>query len=117
MSIKVELGTLYASEEIPLMLFSSEEDANRFDLILIGYVNNDKAIEEFKRAENQYASDYAVQYNIDNGSFIKNVTGAYSDILIAAAEEMIDSAEDTLSGDDPYTATFNYIRDKLKFKK
>lgn len=102
----------FPSEEIPDMLFDTEYDAANFDLVLIGYCNNKKAIEEFKKAENQYASDYAVQYNIDNGTFVHNLNGPYSDSLICAAEQMVSSCGE-LANDDCYTETFSYIRNKL----
>lgn len=108
---KIEL-TYFASDECPDMLFDTEEEAASFDLILIGYCNNKKAIQEFKNAESQYASEYAVRYNIENGTFIHNLKGPYSDALVIAVECMA-STQGDLSEDNPYIEMLNYIINKL----
>ena len=108
---KIEL-TYFASDECPDMLFDTEEEAINFDLILIGYCDNKKAIQEFKNAERQYASEYAVRYNINNGTFIHTLKGPYSDSLIIAAERMA-SIQGDLSDDNPYIEMLNYIMNKL----
>ena len=108
---KIEL-TYFASDECPDMLFDTEEEAASFDLILIGYCNNKNAIQEFKNAESQYASEGAVRYNIENGTFIHNLKGPYSDSLIIAAER-VSSTQGDLSDDNPYIEMFNYIINKL----
>ena len=105
--------TVYASEEIPYMLFDCPEDANEFDDTLREYVSTKDALLEFDKAEQNYASIGAVMYNIRNLTFHFNLKGEYSDKLIAAAENMVGTFGGDLNNDDCYTPVMNYIFMKL----
>lgn len=100
---------IFASDLIPSMLFGCKEDADRMDIILKEYTNNEKAIAEFKKAENQYASLGAVLYHIEAGDFHFKLEGDYSDELICAAENMVDSYDTDVEPGDPYTPIMYYI--------
>lgn len=113
MEREVILSKLYASEIIPCMLFDCLKDAEEFDNVLQEYVNNKEALAEFDKAEQRYASLYAVKYNIDNGTFHLNLEGEYSDKLIGAAENMVDTFGEDSDRDDCYTPVMNYIFYKL----
>lgn len=100
---------MFASDLIPCMLFDCKEDADRMDAILKEYISNEKAIAEFKKAENRYASLGAVLYHIKVGDFHFKLEGDYSEELIGAAENMIDSYGEDVKPDDPYTPIMYYI--------
>ena len=113
MAKEINIPKMYASEEIPCMLFDCPEDADQMDAVLREYINNKEALAEFDRAERQYASLRAIQYNIDNGTFHFNLEGEYSDKLIGAAENMVDTYGEDLENGDCYTPVMNYIFYKL----
>lgn len=113
MAKEISIPKMYASEEIPCMLFDCSEDADEFDTILREYVNTKDALLEFDKAERKYASIGAVAYNIRNLTFHFNIEGEYSDRLIAAAENMVDTFGEDLENGDCYTPVMNYIFMKL----
>lgn len=113
MAKEVNIPKMYASEEIPCMLFDCPEDADNFDNVLKKYVTNKEAIAEFDKAERNYASLSAVLYNIDNHTFHHNLSGDYSEELIAAAENMIDTYGTDIEEGDCYTPVMYYIFHKL----
>ena len=113
MAKEVNLPKMYASEEIPCMLFDCAEDADNFDSVLREYVSNKDALAEFDKAERNYASLGAVLYNIDNLTFHHNLEGEHSDELIAAAENMVDTFGEDIEEGDCYTPVMNYIFHKL----
>lgn len=104
--------TLWASDLIPNMMFDSERDANLMDEMLNKFTSDGECINEFREAENCYASTYAVQYAINNCSFHFNLEGPNSDDLIAACENMVEMWESD-DNSDCYTAVMNYIFGKL----
>lgn len=104
--------TLWASDLIPNMMFNSEADANLMDYMLRKFTSDAECIDEFRKAENCYASAYAVQYAINNCTFHFNLKGPNSDELIEACENMIDMLESD-DNSDCYTAVMNYIFGKL----
>ena len=110
MAKEISIPKMYASEEIPCMLFDCPEDADEFDAILLEYVNTKDALLEFDKAERNYASIGAVAYNIRNLTFHFNLEGEYSDRLIAAAENMVDTfGEDLENGDCLYSSDELYL--------
>lgn len=113
MAKEISTMKLYASEEIPCMLFDCPQDADEFDAILREYVNTKDALLEFDKAERHYASIGAVAYNIRNLTFHFNLEGEYSDRLIGAAENMVDTFGEDLENGDCYTPVMNYIFMKL----
>ena len=103
---------LYASDIIPCILFDCIEDAEIFDKTLNNYVNDREALKEFNNAERQYASLYAVRYNIDNGTFHFNLKGPKSEELIGDLEQFVDLEIEDNNG-DCYTVVMNYIFNKI----
>lgn len=104
MAKEISIPKMYASEEIPCMLFDCPEDADEFDVILREYVNTKDALLEFDKAELE-----AVAYNIKNLTFHFNLEGEYSERLIAAAENMVGAFGEDLENGDCYTPVMNYI--------
>ena len=103
--------TYWHSNLIEEMLFSTEEDAEKFDNALTEYINTPAAIEEFK--SQRYPSIYAVQYAINNGTFVENWQGEYTDKLMEACENMVDGYNGYDSAGDCYTLPLNYIFNKV----
>ena len=113
MAKEINIPKMYASEEIPCMLFDCPEDADNFDEVLKKYVANKDALAEFNEAERNYASLGAVLYHIENVTFHHQLKGDYSEELIAAAENMIDTFGEDIEEGDCYTPVMNYIFHKL----
>lgn len=103
---------LYASDIIPYILFDCIEDAENFDKTLNNYVNDKEALAEFDKAERQYASLYAVKYNINNGTFHFNLKGPKSEELIGDLELFVELEIENNDG-DCYTPVMNYIFHKI----
>jgi hypothetical protein len=104
---------LYASDIIPCILFDCIEDAENFDKTLNNYMNDKEALAEFDKAERQYASLYAVRYNINNGTFHYNLTDSKSEELIGAVEQSVEIDTETYDDGDCYTPLMNYIFNKI----
>ena len=81
----------YSSEIIPDIYFFEEADATEFDTTLTNCLKSSEFLVDFKNAENQYASEAAVLYNIRAGKFHHNLTSKQAEDLIIARE----------NGDDP----------------
>lgn len=92
------------------MLFSNKEDAYEFDCALIHYLNNPKAINEFKMAGN-YPSINAMQRAIETNEF-QNQLGRESERLILACENMV-CGNNGINEDDCYRIPLMYIFNKI----
>lgn len=102
--------TYYISNIIKEMLFSNEEDAEFFDNVLTEYLNNPDAIAEFKAPK--YASIQAVKYAINNDTFVHQLQGVHSELLIEACENMVDGSNG-FNSNDCYKLPLMYIFNKV----
>lgn len=102
--------TYYYSNIIKEMLFSNEEDADEFDNALEDYLNNPKAIKEFKMAGN-YPSINAMQRAIETNEF-QNQLGRESERLMLACENMV-CGNNGINEDDCYRIPLMYIFNKI----
>lgn len=105
--------TYYQSNIINEMLFDNEADAEHFDKILTEYLNNPDAITEFKAPK--YASIQAVKYAINNDTFVHQLQGIHSELLIEACERMVEGYNG-FSSNDCYRLPLMYIFNKV-YKK
>lgn len=100
----------YQSSILKEMLFSNKEDAYEFDCALTNYLNNPKAINEFKMAGN-YPSLNAMQRAIETNEF-QNQLGRESERLILACENMA-CGNNGINEDDCYRIPLMYIFNKI----
>lgn len=106
--------TYYHSNLLPIMLFDSEEDAEKFDTLLTEFINNPKGRKEWEESCKGYPSSYAIARAIEMDEF--ELRGELADRLVCYGCESMIAGYDGLRDDDCYRPVFKYIWDKFEPK-
>lgn len=106
--------TYYHSNFIPIMLFGSEEDAEKFDTLLAEFINNPRGKEEWNESCKKYPSAYVIAYNIEADNF--DLIGDLATKLICEGCEKMIAGYDGLQDDDCYRPVLKYIWNKFEPK-